>query len=369
MTPIIDAHLDLAWNALSYDRDLTQDVADIRRAEAGLTESGRGQATVSLPAMRRAEIAVCFATLLARARPQAALAKEQPRTSIDHINQDAAYAIAQGQLAYYQRMETRGLVKIIHNSAQLDAHWSSWSDEAANPDPPIGVVLSMEGADPIAHPDQAQHWHRCGLRALSLAHYGPSAYANGTPSTPAQETASLTPRGRELLKQLAPLNVMLDLTHASDASFHEAADAYPGPVFASHSNCRKLVPGTRQLTDEQIKRIIDRCGVIGCVLEASMLHPGWRTGQTPRDTVPLTLVADHIDHICQLAGTTDHAAIGSDLDGGFGAERCPREIDSITDLTALAPILTSRGYTDKDTAAIFHGNWLKFLHRSLTLGG
>jgi len=367
---IIDGHLDLAWNALSYDRDQIRDINQIRYQEAAVSDSRGGGATVSLPEMRRGGVAVCGASLLARAKPGAPT-NPRDRTDIDYATQDAAYAVAQGQLAYYRLLEQRGQVRIIRDTATLESVWAGATAPDDTPggapvaEAPIGLILSMEGADPIVHPDQLQHWWDCGLRAVSLAHYGPSAYACGTPSDSSQN-GGLTRQGQELLKQMAPLGVMLDLTHSSDASFAEAIDSYNGPVFASHSNCRALVPGLRQLSDDQIRRIADRGGVIGSVLEASMLCPRWGSPETPRSAVGLKDVSNHIDHVCQLVGCIDHAAVGSDLDGGFGTQRCPHDLDTISDLQCLGAILRSRGYSPQDVGAVLHGNWLRFFRESLS---
>ena len=356
---IIDGHLDLAWNALAYDRDQTCAVDQLRQREREMAGSDRGGASVSLTEMRKGGVAVCFVSLLARARPEAVFGRCPDRTDIDYANQSAAYAVAQGQLAYYQLLETQGHLRIIHDVDSLDVLWRCWQEKEGGHHP-IGVVLSMEGADPIAEPGQTRAWWDQRVRALSLAHYGPSAYAYGTPDL-ANAHRGVTTRGRLLLEQTGNLGVMLDLTHASDASFFEAADLHSGPIFASHSNCRALVPGTRQLSDEQIKLIADRGGVIGCVLEVSMLDQDWKEDSSEHVQVGLEAVANHIDHICQLTGSVHHAAIGSDLDGGFGAPRRPYGLDTIADLAKLGPILSSRGYRDEEIKQIFHGNWLQFL--------
>lgn len=364
--PLIDGHLDLAWNALSYDRDQTHSIEQLRRREAAMDQPDRGHATVCLPQMRRAPVIVCFASLLARAKTDATPTQSPSRTDIDHASPSVAYAIAQGQLAYYRLLEAQGHIKIIHNTTSLDDVWLRWSDESDTGNAPIGVIVSMEGADPIVEPEQAHEWWHQGLRAASLAHYGQGMYAHGTPAGDASDNApGLTPRGKSLLKQFEKLGVMLDLTHTSDASFFESLELYSGPVFASHTNCRALVPGARQFSDEQIRKLIERGGVIGCVLEISMLRRGDAPGKLDRSTVNLDAVADHIDHLCQLAGNTNHAAIGSDLDGGFGTPRCPHDLDTIADLAKLEPILAGRGYNQEDIAAIFHGNWLRLLRRSL----
>jgi membrane dipeptidase len=159
--------------------------------------------------------------------------------------------------------------------------------------------------------------------------------------------------------------MILDATHLSDASFFEALDRFDGPVLASHNNCRELVPDGRQFSDEQIRLLIDRGAVIGAALDAWMLYPGWIRGRTARDVVTLDAVVDHIDRVCQLAGNARHAAIGSDLDGGFGTEQAPVGLDRISDLQKLDGMLAARGYPPADIDAIFHGNWLRFFREHL----
>ncbi len=359
MRPIFDAHLDLAWNALSFNRDLTLSVAETRRRESHLTdEPARGHATTSLPELRRAGVAVCVATLLARGGPDQKPKTAYPRTDLDYNGQAIAYAVAQGQLAYYRLLEHQGHVRILRTAGELDAHWQTWQKHPRAT--PLGVLLSMEGADPIVAPEQAEAWWHDGLRAAGLAHYGRSQYAYGT-----GVSGPLERRGRDLLQQFERLGIALDVTHLCDESLFEALDHFAGPVLASHHNCRALVPGDRQLTDEQIRLLIERDAVIGTALDGWMLYPGWQRGQTSPDVVGLDDAADHIDHVCQIAGNTRHSALGSDLDGGFGAEQTPRDLDTIADVQKLAGILARRGYDHDAIDAVFHGNWLRFFRRVL----
>ena len=161
--------------------------------------------------------------------------------------------------------------------------------------------------------------------------------------------------------------MILDVTHLSDQSMAQALDLYKGRVWASHRNCRALVPGDRQLTDEQIKTLVRRDSVIGAALDAWMLFPGWERGvTTPQSSgVTLAAVADHIDHVCQIAGNAQHSAIGTDLDGGYGTEQTPRDPDPSTDLQNRAPIRSKRGYSEADVDAIFHGNFVRFFRGAL----
>ncbi len=354
--PLIDAHLDLAWNALSFNRDLTLEVNQLRALERHMDdEPGRGKCTTSLPELRKAGIFLCVATLLARGGPNQTWPTRFERTDLNFATPSIAYAAAHGQLAYYRLLEMQGLLRFIRTKKDLDDHWE---DENANK--PLGIILSMEGADPITHPEQMEEWFNNDLRALGPVHYGQGQYAFGT-----GVSGPVNARGLALLDEMERLGVILDVTHLCDVSMAQALDRFGGAVLASHHNCRALVPGDRQLTDDQIKKLLQRNAVIGTALDAWMLYPGWEKGVTQPEIVGLEAVADHIDHICQIAGNVSNVAIGSDLDGGFGYEQTPHDLTTIADLQKLISILRKRGYEDKDVDAIFHGNWLRLFRRSL----
>jgi len=362
---LIDSHLDLAWNALFWDRDLTLSLDELNRRDAIHSDNmARGRATTSLPELRRGGVAVCLGTLMAR------VAYGKPgifSSTLDYASHHAAYAAAQGQLAYYRRLAEVGEVALIGTTGELDAHWKKWQAAECSewPELPVGIIVAMEGCDGIAEPAQATDWFQDGLRCTSLVHYGTSAYAHGT-----GEEGPLSDAGREVLKRFSETGMILDVTHLSDESFFEAIEVFDGPLMASHQNCRALIPGQRQFTDEQIQQVIQRDGILGSALDAWMLCKGWKRGPslettTSRDQVQLDAVADHMDHICQLAGNCSHVAIGSDLDGGFGTEQTPSGLESIADLQKLADILSRKGYDDGSIDAIFHGNWLRFFRQYL----
>jgi membrane dipeptidase len=343
---LVDAHLDLSMNALNWDRNLDLDVYEIRKNEAGMDQKGRARGTTTFPEMRKGVIGLCLATVIARtARPNS------PATGA--ACQEISYAKAQGQLAYYRVLEAQKKVRMIDDAAALERHVESWN---RNPETePLGFILSMEGADPIVWPEQVHSWYEDGLRVIGLSHYGVSAYAHGT-----ETEGGLTDLGPAILKEMDAAGMILDLTHLADQAFWEAIEIFKGPVLASHNNCRALVPGDRQFTDDQLKAIIERGGVIGAALDAWMLYPGWIKGETPNTVVGLEAVADHIEHVCELAGNTNHVGIGSDLDGGYGTEQCPHDLDTIADLQKLGPILSSRGFSDEDVTAVIHGNWIRY---------
>jgi membrane dipeptidase len=316
---------------------------------------------VTFPELRRAGVAVCVATLLARGGPEQKRQAGYKRTDLDYVNQDVAHCAAQAQLAYYRLMESQGHVRMLRTARDLETHWQAW--HGAPGTTPLGFVLSMEGADPVVTPDQLGQWWASGLRAIGPAHYGRGHYAYGTATD-----GPLGERGRELLRWMQRLGFILDATHLSDRSMAEALDAFGGHVLASHHNCRALVPGDRQLADDQIKRLVQRDAVIGVAFDAWMMYPGWERGKTQPAVVGIDAAADHIDHVCQLAGNTRHSAIGSDLDGGYGTEQTPRDLDTIADLQKLAGILEARGYTRGDVEGILHGNWLRFFAKALPDG-
>jgi membrane dipeptidase len=295
-------------------------------------------------------------TLLARSGPKQAFKAGYSRTDLDYSSPSIAYAAAHGQLAYYRLLERQGHVRMLRTAGDLKAHWRA-GDGA-----PLGIILSMEGTDPIVTPDQLREWWDMGLRAAGLTHYGVGRHGYGT-----AVDGPLSDEGVALLREFERLGMILDLTHLSDQSMAHALDVFGGRVLASHHNCRALVANDRQLSDDQIKQLVARDGVIGAALDAWMLSPGWVRGQTLPEAAGLTLdaLADHIDHVCQLAGSARHAAIGSDLDGGYGFEQTPRDLKLYADLQKLGGILAGRGYADSDIDLIFHGNWLRFFGEAL----
>ncbi len=355
---IVDSHLDLAWNAVQWNRDLRRPVAEIRASEQRITGPGRGGGTVAFPEMQQGRIVLSFATLLARSTGT-------PHPNLDYPTQEEAAAAARAQLRFYEELELETGDSLIRDRAQLDRlidEWQAWersvheSRPSASRPPPFGFVLSAEGLDPVRDPGELSEWHERGLRLAGLTHYGPGRYAGGTGTE-----SGLTDLGREVLKEMKRLGIALDLTHCSDAAFWEALEHYDGPVLASHNNCRALVPRQRQFSDDQLRAIIERGGVIGVAFDNWMLDPDWKIGDSDPNSVKIADVIDHIDHICELAGSTRHVGIGTDLDGGFGKEQSPSDLESIADLQKLPGLLADRGYSTSDIEAILHRNWIVYL--------
>jgi membrane dipeptidase len=371
---IIDAHLDLSMNAMEWNRDLRLPVDDIRIRERGMSDKpDRAKGTVSLPALRQGGIGLVVATQIARY-----VAPDNPLPGWHSPWQ--AWAQTQGQLAWYKAMEEAGEMVMIRDLAGLETHVKIWMEgggpvvegggrvvegdgemEGGGGTLPVGYVLSLEGADSIVTPEYLERAYQYGLRAVGPAHYGPGRYANGTDSS-----GRLSREGKTLLREMRRLNIILDATHLCDDAFWDAMEIFDGPIWASHNNCRALVDHNRQFSDDMIKALIEKGAVIGGALDAWMMVPGWVRGKSD----PLAMhcnvekVIDHLDHICQIAGNVLHVGIGTDLDGGFGKEQCPYDVETIADLGRLPELLSRRGYSGSDIKNILHGNWLQFLRNA-----
>jgi membrane dipeptidase len=352
---IIDAHLDLSMNALEWNRDLQRPVAEINQREEGLTDKpDRAKAVVSLPELRKGNIGLVVATQIAR--------YVAPGNSLPGWHSpEQAWAQTQGQLAWYKAMEDAGQMVQVNGLQSLEKHVALWNDGKDNADKPIGYILSLEGADSIVNVSYLEGAYKNGLRAMGPAHYGPGRYANGTDAT-----GKMGANGIELLKEMERLNIILDATHLCDDAFWQALDNFNGHVWASHNNCRALVNHNRQYSDEMIKALVERGSVIGAALDAWMMVPNWVRGEsTPRKmNCNLEVMVDHIDHICQIAGNALHVGMGTDLDGAFGKEQCPYDLETIADMQKVPALLKKRGYTDADIENMMHGNWLRFLQNA-----
>ena len=349
---IFDAHLDLAMNALEWNRDLTKSVYQIRESEKGMVDKpDRGNNTVSLDAMRKGNIGICVATQIAGIKN-----KINPN---GWSSMEQAWAQTQGQLNWYKEMEKNGEMYQIYDLNTLDNQIENWQKETKKK--PIGYILSLEGADSIVNIDYLEKSYMLGLRAIGPAHYGPGVYAYGTDSN-----GSIGQKGKELVKKIEELNLILDVTHLSDTSFWETIDIYNGNLWASHNNCRKFVDHNRQFSDDQIKEIIRRDGVIGVPLDAWMMVPNWIRGKSTPETMGVTLnqMIENIDHICQLSGNSNHVGIGTDLDGAFGVEQTPTDIDTIADLQKIPLMLKKIGFSESDVEKVMNQNFINFLKRA-----
>lgn len=356
----IDAHLDLATNAINLNRDLSLPVHIIRKKEKDLNwtdTQDRGNGTVALPEIRKGNIGLVVATIISRVSDGNPL----PTLNLPGWHSpEQAYAFGQAQLAWYRAMEDKKEMIQITNCQQLDTQLDLWDDTTSNSEEkPIGYILSLEGADSLVNLNYVEKYYQQGLRAIGPAHFGKGRYAAGTHS----DGTGFTDMGRELLKEMDRLNIILDATHLTDIGFFEAMKSFKGSVWASHQNCRALVNGERQFSDDQLKCIIERDGVIGGALDTWMLYEHFTMALDDPKKLGINLekLVDHFDHICQLAGNSNHIGFGSDLDGLFGTEQTPYDMDTIADIVKFESVLQKRGYKTGDIENVFYKNWLRVI--------
>jgi len=351
---LFDAHLDLGLNAVDLNRDLRQSVDDLRVQEltAGMEgKPGRCRNTLSFPELRQSGVGVCLTTLLARLERSVA-------DDFGHTTAEACYAYAHAHLAYYRAMQRGGWMRMLKTKSDLAAHVNAFNHSPLTE--PLGFILTMEGADPVLTPDTIEEFYDHGLRAIGLTHYGANRYGGGT-----RCENGLALDAVELLKHIERLGMTVDMTHLSDKSFWQVADLFGGRVHASHQNSRRISSWQRQFSDEQYQLVIERGGVIGIAFDVIMLEHGFAHLRS-KPSVSIEAAVRNIDIVCQLAGNVDHVGIGTDLDGGYGAEQTPTDLDRYSDLPKrLLELLSSSGYSDADIAKIMHGNWLRFFNEVL----
>jgi len=359
---IVDSHQDLAWNMLTYGRDYTRSVKETRLIEANTATSERnGDCIVGWPEYQQGKVAVVFSTLYATPAR-----KMEPGDIIVYKDSETAHRLYRSQIDLYRKLvdSNPDKFRLVSSTSELDSVIEHWSKPELDADGhPVGLIYLMEGADGIRSPHELSEWWDLGLRLIGLAWAG-TRYCGGT-----SEPGPLTDEGRQLISAMADYNFILDLSHMDDAAAYESLDRYEGPVMVTHANCAALMRGAetnRHLPDDVIRGLIERGGVIGVIPLNTFLKVGWtRKGGSRREEVHLDALIAHIDHICQLAGNSEHAAIGSDFDGGFGLQSIPPELDSIGDLQFIAQELMSRGYSEADATNVLGGNWLRFLRKNL----
>jgi membrane dipeptidase len=376
---IIDSHEDLAYNALSFQRDYLKSADEIRFSEKdSLVPQQNGQCLLGWPEYQRGQVAMIFGTLFLAPRRYATGAWESQAYS----DSAEAFSLYERQVTYYRRLtdEHPDQFRLVLTRKDLQEVMAPWEKAPAHlpvkapaqqsvdeeePRPtvthPVGIVMLLEGAEGIRSPEDMEHWWERGVRLAGPVWAG-TRFCGGT-----MEHGEFTREGYDLLEIMGSLGYTLDISHMTEASALQALDRYPGPVVASHANARsriKGIEGERQLTDLTIRRLIERDGIMGVIPYNRFLLRGWKDTDD-RQAVTLRTLIGHIDHICQLAGDARHVAIGTDFDGGFGWPAVPYEIETIADLQKLAPLLEEYGYSQEGIAGIFGENWRGHLERTL----
>ena len=355
---IVDAHEDIAYNAVFGERDFRLSAHEKRQRDPGDNKPGReGAAIVGLPDLLKGGVAVVFGTLYASPARSAFGGEKRD----GYTTPQEAAAQARKQLDYYRRLADEDeRIALIESRSDLDAHLAAWQspdDGAATHR--VGIVMLMEGADPIVKPDEVKRWFDDGVRIVGLS-WSQTRYAGGT-----RAPGPLSDDGKSLLRLMHDAGMIWDVSHLAEESFWQGLDQFQGRVIASHSNCRAYVPTDRHLSDDMIRALVERNAVIGCVIYNRFLKDGWKPEQGKQVVTLRDDVLRHVDHICQLAGNAQHVGIGSDFDGGFGVQSIPAELDTVADLPKLAVVLKEAGYQPDDVANIMGGNWLRLLGESL----
>jgi membrane dipeptidase len=348
---LIDAHADLAYSMLTFGRDYLHSAYEIRLSEVGTPHPrNNGDALLGWPEYQRGQVGLVVASLFIM---PAKYSDGGFETQV-YSSPAEAYRLTLIQRDLYQKIcqDHPDKFRLIENRQDLTAVVQAWRSAPAEfPERthPIGLVLMMEGAEGVSGQRELEEWRRFGVRIIAPVWAG-TRYCGGT-----KVPGRFTKEGFQLLESMAELGYTLDIAHMSEES-----------VF-SHANARALLredPNGRHLTDRALRRLFERDGVIGVMPYNRALLPGWKDTD-PRESVTLSMLIDHIDHICQIAGDASHVGIGSDFDGGFGWPAAPLEVDTIADLQKIGPLLAERGYREEDIAAIFHGNWLRKLEQGL----
>ena len=357
---IVDAHRDIAYDALYFDRDYRRSVAETRRrdAELGFTETN-GLATTGLPEAIAGDVAIVFATLFVEPASYVAWGSMDKIRSLPrdlYKTPQEAHDFALKQLEYYETItaESDQLV-LITTQDDLDHVLSTWDSENPPEKRQQGLVILMEGADPVIEPAQFGDWYERGVRILGTSWTG-TRYAGGT-----NAPGPLTDLGRALLDEMASYDAILDLSHMSEEACNAALDRYEGNIVATHALPRHFCDTDRHLTDDQLKSLAEHGGVMGIVL----LNALWNKDADPAIPVTLDNIVEVVDYVCQLTGSSAHAGIGTDWYAGTGASGVPDGLDSYADLGKVGEALRKQGYSENDVKAILSGNMLRILRQTL----
>lgn len=362
----VDAHQDMAYNMLFSGRDYTLSALETREKEGGLERKPPGgHSMLGWPDYQRGQVALIFGTLYLDpydpAQPEKPSAPRDPRD---------ARRLWRESVECYRRLagDHPDMFRMVESRSALDQLMREWEQAPADPsaDParshPTGLLMLMEGAEHIGQPEELEEWWLAGVRLLGPVWAG-ARFCGGM----AYPERRFDAEGYRLLNVMQRLGLILDLSHMNEISTLQALDHYQGPIVATHANARAVLGKPdfeRHFTDQTIRRLVERDGVIGTVPFSVFLRGDWEEGQDPGRTRLSHLIA-HIDHICQLSGDALHVGLGTDFDGGFGWPDVPFELKTIADLPLLGQALLDKGYSNTDVTGIMGGNWRRKLMEAL----
>lgn len=339
MLPVVDAHLDLAYNVL-FGRDLRLTAAEIREQEKREEKS----CMVTIPELKKGGVALAVGSIFVSP-------KEFPESTDIEFDPDRA-AEAKKEVGVYQTWEDEGIVRIIRGRDSLAEHMSAWEDDRMP-----GILIAMESAEPIASPDELEWWFDAGVRMIGPA-WGPTRYCGGFAGQRGQATG-FTPMGRDLVAGMSDMGIPLDLAHSSVELFWEGLESDVPHVVTTHTTPRELLGVERMPNGEMMNALASRGGIVGLGMGNMFLAQSWFGEGGDRPPIPLSTAGEVFKLMADSAGW-DHVGIGSDLDGGIGVEESPVELDTIADMRKLEDVLP-----EEVAPGVLGGNWLRFFREAL----
>jgi membrane dipeptidase len=329
LAPIVDGHNDWAWEC-RISRGYS--VADLRDQPATQTDITR---------LRAGRVGAQFWSVYVEDRHEGPVAVKETLEQIDWVHR---------------------LVEAYPDDFVLAR--SAADVEAARASGRIASLLGAEGAHSIDDsPAALRMLAALGVRYLTLTHNFNSTWADSTTDEPVH--GGLTERGREYIRELNRLGVLVDLSHVAATTMHDALDVATAPVIFSHSSCRALVGHPRNVPDDVLARLADNGGVVMVAFVPPFVDAEYRAwfeggGQGPAPRVPLTRVADHIEHVRDVAGVR-HVGLGSDFDGFMDM---PEGLGGVDGYPALLEELARRGWSAADLAGLAGANALRVLRET-----
>ncbi|HWS23341.1 MAG TPA: membrane dipeptidase [Anaerolineales bacterium] len=353
---IIDAHEDISFNMQVFKRDYSLTLSEVRAKDTLETIQTTGTSLLSIDEFRKGNIGIVFATLFAAPYNE----KTSKSLQFHYRDSNEAYQLIEEQIQLYQQLFAQNSASFHPLRNQIDLT-QAISQNPLCTNSPIYLMLSIEGADCVRSLDDLDYFWKTGVRAIGPA-WSRTKFCGGT-----DEPGGLTPEGHELLKKMNEIGFILDISHMDWLAIHQSFDTYEGTIIGSHVNPLEKVPnGTRNrfLPDNLIRKLVKRDGVMGIIPYNNFIYQYWSLSEK-KPLITIDHVVEHIDHICQLAGNSRHVGIGSDFDGGFGAELTPDGINSVADLQLIGDKLFQKGYTSNDVENILSQNWLRILRQCL----
>ena len=336
--PIVDAHLDLAYN-VQAGRDLTLTAAEVQASD----DPARMKCMVTLPELRAGGVALAVGSIFTAKRVE---------EGTEHDFDPETAARGKGQIDVYRSWEAAGGVRIIRSKRDLADHLERWRDDGLP-----GLLIAMEGAEPIRDPSELQWWFDAGLRMIGPA-WGPTRYCGGFAGSKGV-AGGFTATGRELLDAMKQLHIPLDVAHSSVELFMEGVESDMPHVVCTHTTPRELNGRDRMPNGEMLAALAKRGGIVGLGLGNIFLDKAWLDSDAEKQPVPLRRVGEVFELMAEHAGW-DHVGIGSDLDGGIGVDESPEGLDTIADIGKISDVIPEHA-----RAGVLGGNWLRFFGEAL----